>query len=216
MIASLIESFSLLAALAAILMVGSSHLKLNIQMLAIEGAILAFVTALCANLRAENHVYWFAAALFVVKALGVPLFLLFILRKVNVERDSSVFVPAPLAMHLSVGCLALSYFFANLLPVPAIAGASLSTATASISLIVTGLLMMLTRRIALSQILGFLIMESGIYLFGIIHTRGMPLLIEMGVLLDVLAGVMIAGLITFRIKKNFEHIDLTKLTELKE
>jgi hydrogenase-4 component E len=59
-------------------------------------------------------------------------------------------------------------------------------------------------------------MENGIFLFGLTQTHGMPILIETGVLLDVLAGVMVAGLIAFRIKKNFEHIDVSMLSELKE
>jgi hydrogenase-4 component E len=70
--------------------------------------------------------------------------------------------------------------------------------------------------VALSQIVGFMVMENGIYLFGLAVTNGMPLFIEMGIMLDLMAGVMITGLIVFRIKKNFEHIDVTLLSELKE
>ena len=77
-------------------------------------------------------------------------------------------------------------------------------------------MIMLTRRIALSQVIGFLVMEDGIYLFGLTQTKGMPMLIEMGILLDVLVGVMIAGLIAFRIKRSFEHIDVTMLSELRD
>ncbi|HEY9785710.1 MAG TPA: hypothetical protein V6D17_09935, partial [Candidatus Obscuribacterales bacterium] len=90
------------------------------------------------------------------------------------------------------------------------------TATASISLLFTGLILMLTRRIALSQIVGFLVLENGIYLFALTQTRGMPMVVEMGILLDVLVGVMIAGLLVFRIQKSFEHIDVTQLTELRD
>jgi hydrogenase-4 component E len=84
------------------------------------------------------------------------------------------------------------------------------------SLVFSGMLLMLTRRLAISQIIGFLVMENGIYLFALTQTRGMPMIVEMGVLLDVLVGVMITGLLLFNIKKSFEHIDVTQLTDLRD
>ncbi len=84
------------------------------------------------------------------------------------------------------------------------------------SILFTGVLLMLARRIAISQITGFLVLENGIYLFALTQTHGMPLFIEMGVLLELLGAVMIGGLLLHRIKKSFEHIDVTQLTELRE
>ncbi len=213
---SLSDMLALLIAFVAILMVGSTHLRLNIWLFALQTSLLACVTWLYGAQRAELHLYVIALVLFVLKALGVPKFLAVIIRKVNVQRDSGMFVPTPIAMHLSIAFLVTSYLLARQLPIPTGSGAGWPTATAAISLVCTGLVLMLTRRVALSQIIGFLVMENGIYLFGLSQTNGMPMLIEMGILLDVLAGVMIAGLIIFRIKKNFEHIDVTMLAELKE
>ena len=68
----------------------------------------------------------------------------------------------------------------------------------------------------MSQIIGFLTMENGIFIFALTQTAGMPMLVEMGILLDVLVGVMITGLLLFGIKKSFEHIDVTQMTELKD
>lgn len=75
---------------------------------------------------------------------------------------------------------------------------------------------MLTRKLAISQIVGFLVMENGIYLFALTQTHGMPMIVEMGILLDVLVGVMITGMLLFNIKKSFEHIDVTQLTDLRD
>ena len=75
---------------------------------------------------------------------------------------------------------------------------------------------MLTRRVAISGIIGFLVIENGIYTFALIQTRNMPFIVEMGILLDVLVGVMIAGLLVFSIHKSFEHIDVAQLTDLKD
>lgn len=210
------DVLALLTAILAIFMVGSTHLRLNIWLFALQTLLLASITWMYAIHRAEMQLYCIALILFALKTGVVPKFLLVIIRKVNVQRDSGTFVPAPISMHLSVGFLVTSYLLARQLPVPVGNSAGWPTATAAISLLCTGLVLMLTRRVALSQIIGFLVMENGIYLFGLTQTHGMPMLIEMGIMLDVLAGVMIAGLIIFRIKKNFEHIDVTMLAELKE
>jgi hydrogenase-4 component E len=88
-----------------------------------------------------------------------------------------------------------------------------ATATASLSHIFSGLLLMLTRRLALSQIVGFLTLENGVILFALSQTAGLPLLIEMAVFVDILGAVMIAGVLIFSIKRSFEHIDVSRLTD---
>lgn len=213
---SSVDLICLLSAVVAALMVGSTHLKVNVSMFALQTVLLSVVTWLYASQRSSTHLYLIAAAFFALKAIGIPVFLNFIIRKVDVQRDGGTLLASPLAMHLSIGFMALAYILARQLPIPPLSGAGWPSATAAISLVCTGLVLMLTRRIALSQIIGFLVMENGIYLFGLTQTRGMPLLVETGIFLDVLAGVMIAGLIAFRIKKNFEHIDVTMLADLKE
>jgi hydrogenase-4 component E len=74
---------------------------------------------------------------------------------------------------------------------------------------------MLTRRLALSQVIGFLVLENGIFLYGLTQTHGMPLLVEMGVIFDVLVGVLVSGLVIFRLNRSFEHIDVTQLRGLR-
>ena len=65
-------------------------------------------------------------------------------------------------------------------------------------------------------LIGFLVLENGIFLYALTQTHGMPLMVEMGVLLDVLVGVMVAGLVIFRLNRSFEHIDVTQLRGLRE
>ncbi len=203
-------------AVCAILMVGSTHLRLNIFLFSLQTMLLVYLSTLYAHHHAEEHLYLIALALFALKAVGVPVFLLRIIRQVHVQRDAGTLLSAPIAMHTALAFLAVSYMLARQLPVPPSAGLGWPGATAAISLVCTGLLLMLTRRIALSQIIGFLVMENGIYLFGLTQTRGMPMLVEMGVMLDVLVGVMISGLLAFRIQKSFEHIDVSMLVDSKE
>jgi hydrogenase-4 component E len=65
-------------------------------------------------------------------------------------------------------------------------------------------------------VIGFLVLENGIFLYALTQTQGIPLMVEMGILLDVLVAVMVAGLVIFRINRSFEHIDVTRLRELRD
>jgi hydrogenase-4 component E len=150
------------------------------------------------------------------KGIGVPIFLNYLVKKIKVESDQGTFLPAPLSMHLNILLLGVSYLLASQLPGLSAEGDTRIGAMAAMSLLFTGVLLMLTRKLAISQIIGFLVMENGIYLFALTQTHGMPMIVEMGILLDVLVGVMITGLLLFNIKKSFEHIDVTQLTDLRD
>ena len=78
------------------------------------------------------------------------------------------------------------------------------------------MILMISRRMAISQIVGFLVLENGIFYYTIAQPRAMPLLVELGVLLDVLAATMLAGLLAYRINDRFEHIDVTALDSLRD
>jgi hydrogenase-4 component E len=125
-------------------------------------------------------------------------------------------ITPPLAMHASMLFFALSFVLTKEIPSHAGSSNGWLGAAGGISLDFTGLILMLTRRLAVSQIVGFLVIENGIYVFALTQTKGMPMMVEMGILLDVLVGVMVSGLLLFKIQKSFEHIDVGQLTELKD
>ena len=83
------------------------------------------------------------------------------------------------------------------------------------SLLGIGMLIMITRRLAISQIIGFLCFENGIFLFGLTQAHEMPVMAEMGIVFEVLVGVMVAGIVINRLNRSFEHIDVTKMRELR-
>jgi hydrogenase-4 component E len=204
------------AAVTAVLMAGSSQLKVNLFLYSVETILIGLATALTAHALGENHMYVVAAAIALVKGLAIPLFLVWTIDKINIKADTGLILSPPLAMHLSVVLLGLSYLFVMGLPVPVSSLRGWPGATAATSLLFSGLILMLTRRVAISQIIGFLVLENGIYLFALTQTKGMPMMIEMGVLLDVLVGVMTAGLLVFKIQRSFEHIDIALLSDLRE
>jgi hydrogenase-4 component E len=203
-------------AISAIMMLGTTSIRTNLLLYACHTLLIAVITGFMGYMRAEPQLYMVAFIVAVVKAWGVPTFLNWITRRVGVLNDPGAFIPAPLAMHLGIALLGASYMLGLQLPMTLHEPGNRLGGTLALSLISTGMLLMLTRNIAVNQVIGFLVIENGIYAFSLTQTRGMPMAIEMGVLLDVLVGVMIAGLVLFRIKKNFEHIDVSKLTELRD
>jgi len=86
---------------------------------------------------------------------------------------------------------------------------------AAISLMLIGLFMMMNRKLAIMQIVGLVVMENGIFLAGIGTTNGMPLVIEFGIFLDILVGVLIMGVLVFRINRSFDTIDTKNLRNLR-
>jgi hydrogenase-4 component E len=206
----------MVSAIVALLMVGSLHVRVNLFCYSILTLLISVATVFSAVERHESSMYFLACAIAVLKGVSIPVFLYWIIDKLNLGSDSGAVVSAPLAMHLNIGLTAIAYFLVAELPVPHGEVRTWVGAMAAISMVLTGIVLMLIRRLAISQIIGFLVLENGIYIFALTQTHGMPLIIEMGVVLDVLVGVMIAGLLMFKIQSSFEHMDVSKLTDLRD
>lgn len=216
MILTPFEMLVMVSAITAILMAGSTHLRVNLALYSVETLSIGLATAAMAHAHSENALYFIAVAIALLKGVAVPYFLGWTIEQIKIKSDAGAMIAPPLAMHLSIALLALSYLLVRDLPVPIGELRGWPGATAATSLLLTGLILMITRRVAISQIIGFLVLENGIYLFALTQTRGMPMIIEMGILLDVLVGVMIAGMLVFRIQSSFEHIDVSQLKDLKD
>jgi hydrogenase-4 component E len=202
--------------MTAIFMVGSGQLRFNLFLYSVQTVMIAMLTLSFAASFKEDHLYPVAIAILMIKALGVAGFLRWVTKKIGVLNDTGTMVPIPVSMHLSIILFAAAFMLSKQLPhLPGINN-TVGGGTAAISLLFIGILFMLTRKVAVSQVIGFLTMENGIYLFALTQTRGMPNMIELGIILDVLVAVMIAGLIIFKIKRSFEHIDVTLLRDLRD
>jgi hydrogenase-4 component E len=211
---NLSDSLSIGAVVFAILMSGSGQIRLNLLLYSLQTILITF-SSITHPLHGEgSEAYIIGFAMLLTKAFVVPFYLSSVAGKINATADPGVFVPIPASMHLSILLLGLSGLLAQTIPHPLLN--TTGSATAGIALLLIGLLFMLCRRTAVSQIVGFLTLENGIFVIAFSQTRGMPLIVEMGVLLDVLAAVMMSGLLVFRIKKSFEHIDVTLLDGFRE
>ena len=86
----------------------------------------------------------------------------------------------------------------------------------ALATVMIGLIVLTTRRKALTQVVGYLMLENGIYLFGLTQTESVPFLLEVGVLLDVFVAVFIMGIVVFHINREFDSLDSARLTELRD
>jgi hydrogenase-4 component E len=197
-----------------LLALGSSRVPSLIGVVAVQGMALGVMPFLI-----EEHfdlvVALVALGTVGVKGVVIPSLLRRAMRTANVDREvepSIGFVPSLL---LGAGGTIAAVAFARVLPLlPEHAGSLL--VPGAIASVLTGFVILIGRSKAISQVCGYLILENGIYLFGLLLIRATPLLVEAGILLDVTVGVFVTGIIVDRIQRAFDTLDTRKLTVLRE
>jgi hydrogenase-4 component E len=197
-----------------LLALGSSRVPSLITAVAVQGVALGVMPLLI-----EPHFDWLVALValgtIVVKGAVIPSLLRRAMRTARVDRevDPSIgFVPSLL---LGAGGTIGAVAFARVLPLlPEHAGSLL--VPGAIASVLTGFILLIGRAKAISQVCGYLVLENGIYLFGLLLIRSTPLLVEAGILLDVTVGIFVTGIIVDRIQRAFDSLDTRNLTVLRE
>jgi hydrogenase-4 component E len=175
--------------------------------------LLSALTAVVAFMTGEIHLYAASVVTFLSKGVLIPMFLSRIVRQIKATHDVEPYISNALSLTIS-GILVVAVY-ASLKAGIFVTGLSKNVLQISIAVILIGLFIMITRRKAIVQVIGLLFMENGLFLAGFALTFGMPLIIELGVLFDMLMGVIILGIFLIQIKKAFASSDLDKLTILK-
>jgi hydrogenase-4 component E len=176
---------------------------------ALQAVLLAAAAGWQAIAQDAPHLWATAGIALGFKAIAVPLALAEIVRRLNIHRTIETAVGIGTAMALGVGLVSL----AVVLVLPVTAGAAATTRedlALALSVVLLGLLMMITRRNAVSQVVGFMSVENGLILAAI-GVRGMPLIVEMSVALSVLVAFIIFGIFFFRIRERFDSLDTADL-----
>jgi len=150
-----------------------------------------------------------------LKALILPWILHRLIRKLNVKWDVETLINIPTTMLVGIALVIFAFNLA--LPISQLAGTiTRSTLGIAIASVLLSFLMMITRRKAVPQVIGFLAMENGLFFAATSATYGMPLLVELGIGLDVLVGTFIFGIFFFHIREQFDSLDIHHLEKLKE
>lgn len=207
------DALLLLVILSNFFVLGTTRLTTCIRAVAWQGGVLGLLP-LALSAKWSVHILGLAVGTVIVKAIVLPRFLAWAIREAAVRREVEPRVGYGASLLLGVVAVSIAAAIAQRLPVPG--DPPLLLLPASLASVIIGLQVLSTRAKALTQVVGYLVLENGIYLFGLTHIDRVPFLVEVGVLLDAFVGVFIMGIVVFHINREFDSLDSTRLTELKE
>jgi hydrogenase-4 component E len=213
-----LQLLNLCAALLLLLsfaMLAQRRIVTLVNFLAVQGALLFTATLLLAWRTGEAHLYLSAALTLALKVLFLPWLLHRLIRRLQVYWDTEPLLNIPGTM--LAGLLVVVFAFGLTQPISQLA----STATRgsigiAVAVVLLSFVTMITRRKAMSQVIGFLSMENGLFFAAMSATYGMPMIVELGIALDVLVAVLVLGIFFFQIREQFDSLDLHHLESLRE
>ena len=215
----MITMMAALVLVLQIMMVGQRWLVTNIRAFGVQSFLLASIAATIAYFNHAPQIYIVAALTLVFKAILLPLILERLVQRIEIRQEIEPFVNVPISVIVSGLLTLLAYVVAESFhrPEETTGPASLghNTLAVAIALFLIGFFMMVNRRKALTQVLGLLCLENGLFLAAISLTYGMPLLIELGITFDLLVAVMVLGILVYRIRETFDSMDVSKLSRLR-
>src|SRR5579863_3555827 len=186
-----------------------------VNLFATQGALLFAATLLLAWRTCEHHLYLSAALTLVLKVVFLPWLLHRLIRRLQVYWDTEPLLN--ISGTMLVGLVVVVFAFGLAQPISALANnATRSAIGIAVAVILLSFLTMITRRKAMSQVVGFLSMENGLFFGAMSATYGMPMIVEFGVALDVLVAVLVLGVFFFQIREQFDSLDLHHLEALNE
>lgn len=211
----LLNTCAALLLLLSFAMLSQRRVVTLVNLLAIQGALLCFATLLVAWRTGHAHLYVSAALTFALKVVFLPWLLHRLIRRLAVYWDTEPLINASTTMLL--GLLVVVFAFGLAQPISAFANTAMrSTIGIAVGVIFLAFLIMITRTKAMSQVVGFLSMENGLFFGAMSATYGMPMVVEFGVALDVLVAMLVLGVFFFQIREQFDSLDLRHLEALKE
>jgi hydrogenase-4 component E len=214
----LTQFVNLLGALLLILafgMISQRRVLSLIHLYTMQGATLVLATGVVGYVTAQPHLYVSAGVTLVLKVLLIPWMLHRVIDRLQIRWDVETLINIPTTMLIGIGVVIFSFNLA--LPISQLSN-KLASGTLGIALacVLLSFLMMITRAKAVPQVIGFLAMENGLFFAATSATYGMPMVVELGIALDVLIGVLILGVFMFQIREQFDSLDIRHLEKLKD
>ena len=197
-----------------LLLVVQRMLITNIRLFALQSLLLTAIAAVVAYAYGAWHLVVVVVLTFLGKVIFLPWLLTRLVRRIKIEQEVRPFVNMPSSMLI---CGALTVLASVVVrPFTSLERLGSNTLAVALTLLLTGFFLMINRRKAITQVLALLTTENGVMLAAIaLTTYGMPLVVEMAIFFDVVVGVMVLGLLVFRIRESFDSMDVSKLNELK-
>jgi hydrogenase-4 component E len=196
-----------------LLMAAAKRISTCVALFAIQCAVITAQILAIAYVHRSAEALAVAVLVFIVKVVAIPYALLWIIQEIKTVREVKSSTSAAQSVFITAGLILLSFFAVQ--PYARTLRVDENMLAAAIALVLTGAFLMVSRKKALMQVVGLLVLENGIFLAALITTFGMPLIIEIGISFDLLMGVFLMGLFVFRIRDTFDHLDVSKLRRLR-
>jgi hydrogenase-4 component E len=211
----IVNLFAAALLLIAFAMLSQRRIVTLINLFALQGAALVCSTVTVAYATGQSHLYWSAGITLALKVILLPYILHRLIRRLNVKWDIETLINIPTMMLVGIALVVFAFNLA--LPISEFSR-SIARGTLGIALacVLMSFLMMITRSKAVPQVIGFLSMENGLFFAATSATYGMPMVVELGIALDVLVGMVILGVFLFQIREQFDSLDIHHLEKLKD
>ncbi|MDD5114261.1 MAG: formate hydrogenlyase [Methylobacter sp.] len=210
-----ILSMAALVGLTSFLMLGQGRLLRLIFVFALQGLLLTATTALAAYSLDNHHLYISAVLTLALKVIFIPIMLRRQVLMMNMHRDTEALKNNTAVMIGGASLMVFSYYVLH--PIVQTSSVVMVNALAvSLSVVLLGMLLMISHRQAIAHVVGFMSIENGLFFAAIVATNGMPLVVELGVAFDVLVAAVLFGIFFFHIRTSIDSLDVDRLNRLHE
>ena len=211
----LINLCAALMLLIAFAMLAQRRVLSLINLFMLQGLMLAASTLIVAITTDQNHLYWSAGLTLLLKVIALPYILHRLIRRLSVKWDIETLLNIPTTMLIGIALVIIAFNVAQ--PISQLSG-TIMRATIGIALacVLLAFLMMITRSKAVPQVIAFLAMENGLFFAATSATYGMPMVVELGIALDVMVGMVILGVFFFQIRQQFDSLDIRHMERRRE
>jgi len=216
--ANYLDALSVLILVSSFVLVANKRISSYIATFRLQSLLIALTAGMMGlqSLRLEGRVDVLVVGLLIVslKVIYIPNLLNRTFAQVEYRVEKDFFLNIPLLVLICCGLVVFSYF-----SISTIAGINAGTINMqvvnSVSVVLIGLLFMISRKKAIGQMVGFLVIENGLFVTALFSTHGMPFIVDMGIFIDMITAVLIMGILVFRINEKFESINLHELKNLR-
>jgi hydrogenase-4 component E len=210
-----ILSMAALIGLTSFLMLGQGRLLRLIFVFALQGLLLTLTTALAAHSLNNPHLYISAVLTLVLKVIFIPWMLRREVIQMNTHRDIEALHNKTLVMLAGASLMVFSYYVLHPI-VQTTSPVMLNALAVSLSVVLLGMLLMISHRQAVAHVVGFMSIENGLFFAAIVATKGMPMVVELGIAFDVLVAAVLFGIFFLHIRTSIDSLDVDLLSKLHE
>lgn len=210
-----INLFAAIMLLLGFAMLAQRRILTLINLFMFQGLVLFASTTVVALSTHQAHLLWSAGITLLLKVIALPWILHRLIRRLSVKWDVETLFNIPTTMLIGIALVIIAFNVAT--PISELSGTILrSTIGIALACVLLSFLMMITRSKAVPQVIAFLAMENGLFFAATSATYGMPMVVELGIALDVMVGMVILGVFFFQIRQQFDSLDIRHMERIKD